>query len=190
MYRLDCPHCQSPTPVGPASAGDTVPCDSCGQSIAVPRLGDLKRLPPVDPAESPTDQKSAARSDTSAKPRSASPTRTGGDSNPILLAIAGLLIVGGLLTAGFCGFQYYLSEVPMTTQRHLAEYDQVYREVPPANLILEYESMEEQNIDLAGPLVYVKMGQTKRRWATNAIAGLAVASVGLGGVLIASGRRS
>jgi len=44
-HLLSCSHCGSETPVTTGQAGDQIACHGCGNALAVPRLGDLARLP-------------------------------------------------------------------------------------------------------------------------------------------------
>lgn len=49
-YLLTC-GCSAEVTVGPGQAGGNVTCPQCGASLAVPRLGELARLPSAAPAE-------------------------------------------------------------------------------------------------------------------------------------------
>lgn len=49
-YLLTC-GCSAAVTVGPGQAGGNVTCPQCGASLAVPRLGELARLPSAAPAE-------------------------------------------------------------------------------------------------------------------------------------------
>ena len=51
MYLLPCPSCQAPITVSPSQAGDTQVCPSCGETAAIPKLGDLRELPRADGKE-------------------------------------------------------------------------------------------------------------------------------------------
>jgi len=49
-YSLICPQCQHSNSVNTTQAGQELECAGCQQPIQVPRLGQLKLLPAIDPA--------------------------------------------------------------------------------------------------------------------------------------------
>ncbi len=163
MYLLNCAHCQVPTPVSPAQAGDELVCASCGKPVLVPKLGELKRLPmtesPSTKAAPPEEMSSAGRT-------------------------TGFVIFGGLATlcllaTAFCGIRWALISVPSDTQTHIEEMRQAYKVAASAQLVREWEEMEKYGVDIVSPYKYQRIANEKRRWGINtAVAG------SLGGLFI------
>jgi len=177
MYRLPCPHCQSTASVAASRAGDRMPCPSCGEEFVVPKLGDLRQLHGDTPGTAnaePAGIESAA-----------------GSGRSLAFVAFGVLGIASLLVAAYCGVRWALIDVPYTTDSHLAEVATLYLESPPAQLIREYEQMEELGIDMAMPLRYQVTADTRREWGLNAsVAGLVgLAAVGTLVVLGASRKR-
>lgn len=169
MYLLPCSHCQASIQVGPKQAGDTLSCPQCGHEVAIPKLGDLKKLP----------QEDAAADDLPRSSRSTFGQRVG-------FAVLVLITTLCLLIAAFCGLQWLTTEVPTTTEEHIAELREDYAELPAANLVREYEAIEQVGVDIATPLDYRVAELTRQRWGRNAlIAGAfgllaAACAIGLG----------
>lgn len=153
MYCLPCPQCNANLEVGPSKAGGQVACSQCGHDIAVPKLGQLRQLPV-----------SAGTHDES--PAAAVVTSGSGSVAFVPLAI---LAAGLLLAAGFCGVRWALTDAPITTQQHVDDVKQVYREVSAAQLVREWEDMEKSGIDLPLRFQYRTAELMKAKWGRNAL---------------------
>ena len=91
----------------------------------------------------------------------------------------GLIATASFLVAGFCGIRWGLIDTSFTTEEHIATYREQYSELSPAQLIREYEQMEEFSIELAGPFKYKQEEIEKKAWGRNAsiaavVGGLAI----------------
>ena len=172
MHRLSCPQCQHPIPVAVSKAGAIVSCPECGAEVAVPKLGELKRLPLHD--------NSAGRSP------SGSPSSAG---SPLPFVLMACIATAAVLGAGYCGLRYVLTDVPMTTEEHLREYKQGYETASPATLIREYEDMEKYGLELGEPMLYKSIEQRKSQWGRSTLLCGGVAAVAiLGCVALSRGR--
>lgn len=176
MHLLPCPHCQAPIEVAPSKAGGQVNCPSCQAVASVPKLGDLKQLPLAGPAAD-------------AKPVAAARTTSSG--NQIGFVALGVIATASLLIGGFCTIRWFMIDAPMTTEIHVARFHTQYKELKPAELIREFEQMEEHGIDMPIPWPYKKTEQEKRGWGLAAsIAGGVCGIAFLGAVVLSlSGRR-
>ena len=47
-YKLNCPNCDHLLEVETRNAGQELECDSCQETVVVPKLGDLRQLPQVE----------------------------------------------------------------------------------------------------------------------------------------------
>ena len=181
QYRLDCPHCDHVFAVTTAKAGGTLSCPQCDQPVVVPKLGRLRELPTVD-----DDEAANAAKSTSKKNRDVGTAST---DSPLPMIVLGFVFTGSLLIAGYCGLRWALTEVALTTEEHLAEYEQSYGEVAPALLIREYETMEQYGLELPGPANYIKQATIRRQWGTSAAIAAAVSTLCLIGTVWLARRR-
>lgn len=176
MHLLPCPSCDASIPVSPAQAGNQSNCPNCQSSVQIPKLGDLRLLPQTDQAtnqsqNSELGDRSAARSF---------------GFGLFAFAAAGCLLIGL-----YCGIRWFLTDVTMTTDKHIEQLRTEYRSLPPAKLIREYEAMEKFGLDLPEPYPYKITENAKQAWGRNT---LIAAAAGLGSMLLAlilgaSGRR-
>ena len=175
MPLLPCLHCDQKISVAISQAGSTVTCPGCKQELQIPKLGELRQL--------------AAQAESPDRSMSANPSR-GAVSEPnsgrrmmfaALLAIMGTAAMAGL----FCLVRYLVIEVSVTTQTHLEEIEHVYKQVPAAQLVREWQQMEKYGLDVATPYAYKKMEIEKASWGRNTLICLAVFTVagGLASVL-------
>ncbi|GAA5507147.1 hypothetical protein [Novipirellula caenicola] len=177
MYQLSCPHCQKVILVTPSQAGDSVSCPSCEQSVAVPRLGELKRLPRDESASAATNE-----------PPSYNEAGSGRTFGTLAL---GLICTASLLIAAYCGIRWALIDAPVNTEIHLQEVRDVYPTRNPAELLREYEQMEEAGLELPVPYGYKRVQNLKQGWGQNAaIAGGVAILTLIGAILFASSGRS
>ncbi|TWU20551.1 hypothetical protein Pla52o_44290 [Novipirellula galeiformis] len=178
MYQLSCPHCQSVIAVSPSQAGDQTQCPSCGETVAIPRLRELRQLP--------QDEAQTASSD-----REAPPFEEPGFAQRIGTVALGLICTASLLIAGYCGIRWATIEVPMTTQRHVQEIREIYPTRNPAELLREYEQMEEASLELPSPYLYKKIQEDKDGWGHNAMiaGGISIFTLA-GAIFFASSGRS
>lgn len=62
LYLLPCPLCDAKNQITPRQSGQNLACTGCGKDIEAPKLGEIKRLPPVESANTKrTGAMSAAR---------------------------------------------------------------------------------------------------------------------------------
>ncbi len=177
MHLLPCPACQAPIPVAPSQAGDHTNCPACEVEVDIPKLGQLRQLP-------------LAESDVGAKVASTQRDAGGLSAGQAGFVFLGVIATASLLIAGFCTIRWSLIEVPMTTEEHIAKFREAYQELKPAELIREYEQMEEFGLDIASPYNYQNVALEKRNWGRNAsIAGGVAALSILGAAVLAGGRR-
>ncbi len=177
MYLLPCPACENSLPVAPSKAGESLVCPACNGSLQVPKLGELKLLPPAN-----------------------EPAQEGSGSNAYVddapVARVGFLLAGFtatvcLLIASFCGLRWFLLPVPNSTARHIETTRADMESFTPAELIRAYEEMEKTPIDLVLPYVYKEKENFRNRWGRNALysgsAGLMAVAVAV--VFATSGRK-
>ena len=62
----------------------------------------------------------------------------------------------------------------MTTQTHIQEVEKVFKQVPPAQLVREWQQMEKYGLDVATPYRYHKLAVEKASWARNGLICLAI----------------
>ncbi len=167
MHLLTCPECETAFPVANSQAGQHTACPHCNASIDVPTLGQLRRLPEAEETRPALDQ-----------------TRepSGGGSAGFL--VFGLIATAALVVGSFCGIRWAMIDVPMTTEAHIAGLDQAYNDLSAAQLIREYEQMEELSIDLRTPYVYKQIEIKKSEWGRTALISAIVGVLAIGGAVI------
>ncbi|MCC9599281.1 hypothetical protein LOC67_01820 [Stieleria sp. JC731] len=176
MYLLSCPNCQADVPVTPAQAGDSIACPKCAASVQIPKLGELRQLAPAAP--------------TADASRDASKVATGGGGSIGFIALM-LLAVAALLAAGYCGIRWAAIEVNQTSESHMKEIRENYGTAEPASMILEFEHMESQSLDLTAPFDYQITNDKKAQWGRNALISVGAAVIfAIGGVMLGSRRQS
>lgn len=155
MHQLPCPNCQAPIVVSPAQAGEETACPDCGAAVALPTLGQLRKLPRAESASADPPPAEAA-AETSAGLRAA-------------FVALGLIATASGLIAAFCAVRWALIEVPMTTDRHIAELRSQYEELSAAELVREWEDIEEHGVEMVAPFQYRRLQLTRQRWGRNAL---------------------
>jgi hypothetical protein len=171
MYLLACPDCQTENSVTPAQAGDEITCSKCGAVVAVPRLGDLKKLPRRDEGERETPPAVETRS-------------VGGT---IAFVVLSLIAVAALLVASYSGLRWAMIDVDVTTESHIAEMKEDFKTIDPAVVVREYQDMETYSLDLVMPYKYQKVADEKAQWGRNTlIASVLTLVCGAGGLIAAS----
>tara|TARA_R110002049_G_scaffold4601_3_gene31775 strand:+ start:36903 stop:37445 length:543 start_codon:yes stop_codon:yes gene_type:complete len=176
MFQLPCQNCSSPILVSPSQAGDSVTCVQCGETVAVPKLGELRKLPSAD---------------TSTHGSSIASEHDAAGGSRIGFIVAAFLATACLLIASFCAVRWSLVEVPVTTEQHIAEYAEAYKTAAPAALIGEFEEMEERGLEMPAMYNYKTLELTKRTWGRNALVagGLGLAALVAAVLLSMSGRK-
>ncbi|EMI47135.1 hypothetical protein [Rhodopirellula sp. SWK7] len=162
MYQLTCPKCEAINEVSTAKAGGEISCSACHETIAVPKLGELRNLPSAEP----TSQERAA---------STAAGLSGGRS--MAFAGLGLVCLLCLLGAAFCGVNWSNIEVPMTTERHLEMLEESYAEASSAQMIREFEDVTKYGVDIPTPLEYRTIELRKQAWAQKTMAFAGIAAV-------------
>lgn len=175
MYSLPCDHCDQPIAVSPSKAGQAMDCPHCGKSTLVPNLGQLKRVALADASLEST-------------PIVAESTGTSATGSIAFVALA-LLATACLVVASFCGIRWFLIEVPTTTAQHIEETKAALQDASAAQLIIEYESIEEYGIDVDKPFPYQIIANTKSEWGFNAAVAAAVGSLAVVGAAVSATRR-
>ena len=151
MHLLNCPDCQHELKITPAQAGDAIRCPKCQSQVAVPKLGELRRLPRAE--------------DTDTLPPAKSRSEGGGS----VFVGWTLIAVGGFLAAAYNGVRWSFVDADMTTEGHLEEIESSYSESEPAAMILEFADMENYSLDLVSPYAYQARVDEKRKWGLNAL---------------------
>ena len=128
MHLLPCPSCHAALPVSPSQAGDQTTCPECQATVAIPKLGELRRLPLAE-----QDSGISAAGDQQGI-ESSSASRAG-------FVVLGLIAAASLLVAGFCGIRWSLIDVPATSDEHIARMREEYQKLSAAELIREYVDM-------------------------------------------------
>jgi ribosomal protein S27E len=175
MYSLPCGQCDQSITVTASKAGQEVECPRCGQTVVVPKLGELKGLAglasgdELDPTAVDSSNPSAAGS--------------------ILFVFLALLATGCLVVATFCGIRWFLIDVPSTTGQHIAEIEAALMDASAAQLIVEYENLEKYGIDVDQPFGYQVIANTKAKWGYNALVAAAIGGVALIGAALSAMRR-
>lgn len=159
MPLLPCPSCSATVEVPVSRAGSEIDCPTCHKIISVPKLGELRKLEsnPVSPAA----RQAVASSATGNRAAFA-----------LLMGIAVIAIVGG----SYCLVRFAAIEVPATTEEHIAEIEEVYSQLPPAQLVREWQEMEDFSQELANPYVYQEIANERSEWLRNALIGFAIAA--------------
>lgn len=162
MYKLTCPHCAAINQVSAAKAGGEIDCAACHDTVAVPKLGELRTLPAV--GETSADKVAA----------NAAVGLSGGRS--LAFIALGLVCLLCLLGAAFCGVNWATAEVPMTTQKHLDLLKEDYAQVSSAQMIREFEDVTEFGVDIQNPLYYRTLELKREAWKSKTIAFASVAA--------------
>ncbi|MEM8911166.1 MAG: hypothetical protein AAGC97_05305 [Planctomycetota bacterium] len=156
--------------MSPAKAGGQIECSQCDRAVDVPKLGELRQLPPSVSA----------------------PVLPKGDSGkrgmPVIFAALAMLAAGMLLAAGYSAIRYAIIEVPIDTVGHIAQFRDAYQDASSAQLVREWEDITERDIDLPTPYRYRTIQLTKAAWGRNALI-LALAGLASFAAAVAVGRR-
>ena len=152
-----------------------VECPKCEQTTLVPKLGELRK---------------AAQSDETSQPKPASTESSGiSTAGSIAFVALALLATACLVIASFCGIRWFLIEVPSTTAEHIEETAKALKGASAAQLIVEYEGLEEFGIDVDKPFQYQAIANTKADWGFNAAVAAGVGSLALVGAAASASRR-
>lgn len=163
MYKLTCPHCAAINNVSAAKAGGEITCEACHNSVSVPKLGELRKLPAG--GETCADKVAA----------NAAVGLSGGRS--LAFVTLSLACLVSLLGAGFCGVNWATTEVPITTQKHLDMLKEQYAIASSAQMIREFEDITEFGVDIQNPLYYRTLELKQEAWKFKTIAFAAFAAV-------------
>ncbi|MEO9594476.1 hypothetical protein, partial [Rhodopirellula bahusiensis] len=86
----------------------------------------------------------------------------------VLFTALGLLAAGLFLAAAFCAVNWATITVPLTTEGHIDEFRQAYKEVSSAQMIREWEEINRSGVDLPAMYQYRVMELDKLAWLRNA----------------------
>ncbi|MEM1067248.1 MAG: hypothetical protein AAGG48_06975 [Planctomycetota bacterium] len=175
MHLLPCPFCESTISVAPSQAGDQATCNECQKQVQIPKLGQLRQLP----------------TDTSADDKSGAERLESTDASIILRAgflTSGLIAVGCMLIAGFCGIRWSLIQSAGSTQKHIESVREEYAGAQAAQLVREFEDMDNMSLELTLPYQYKVIENERNAWGRSAsiaaiAGGIAVLVAGLLAVL-------
>ena len=157
MPTLSCPHCAHPVEVATSRAGSDIQCPACEQTIAVPKLGELRQL----------------ENEPAVAPAAAAAGRIGGRvAFAVLLAIAAI----AASIAAFCLIRFAAITVPETTAGHIASIEQLYSQLSAAELVREWQEMEKFTPEATGPYRYQHIAAEKSGWLRQGLLALAVAA--------------
>jgi hypothetical protein len=163
MPTLTCPHCSHRLEVAVSRAGTEVPCGACGQSVTVPKLGELREL----------------QSDTSATAGATAGGRDLSTGSPLgpRLVFAALVAAAALasIVAAFALVRFAMIERPTTSAEHIAEIEEVYPQLPGARLVREWQHIEAFRPELANPFYYQIIANEKAAWLRQGLIALGLA---------------
>ncbi|MCA9136484.1 MAG: hypothetical protein KDB00_06990 [Planctomycetales bacterium] len=109
----------------------------------------------------------------------------------ITFIICSLVAAAAFLGAGYDAVRWAMIETTTTTESHLKMIESEYVKVGPASMIVEFEDMETNSLDLVSPYKYQLTVDEKNKWGWNASIAAGVALIfGLGAVVAASQGRS
>ncbi|OUT58181.1 MAG: hypothetical protein CBB71_14205 [Rhodopirellula sp. TMED11] len=158
MHLLTCPDCQSQVPVAPARAGEQIPCPSCEAVIQVPKLGELRNLPRQEAPVATTPKADQPRSN-------------------VAFASFFLLCVLASMVTLFCGTMYLMSQAPVTTESFLADRKVDHQQASPADMVMEFNAMEERSLDVRIPYSFQTEVDVKQGWRNRSLFSAAATSL-------------
>lgn len=173
MYLLRCSQGHE-IAVTPKSAGGTVECPLCGEQQAVPKLGELRKLP---------------RTEEIAEGDEKSPSGLG---FRISFALLMLVALAGAVVATFAAFRWQSLPLPNTTDKHVAQDREGIAQLNPIQLIEAWNEHEQHDLSRRRPRQYHVMAEIKAHWKKVCLIALGVAVVsllGATGVAIVGRRR-
>lgn len=97
-----------------------------------------------------------------------------------------LLALMTLIIGGYNGIRWVTTGSEMTTERHLEEIETMYENADAATMIVHFENMEENSLDLVMPYNYQIENNEKAQWGRNSAIAFGFAVVfGVGAVISA-----
>ena len=157
MYMIQCPESHF-FPVPAKSAGSNAVCPTCGVDVAVPKLGDLRKMPLAETV-APT-------------------TRKAGLGMGGKIVFAGLLLVAMAagMTSAFAGFRWQYLPIPYTQEEHIAAEREAMDEFTPLQMIAAWEQIELTGLGEQVPFPYQRMQNLRAHWRNVCFTGLGVAA--------------
>lgn len=176
MPAFPCPSCGASFDVSASQAGSQTPCPHCGQTVSLPKLGELRRL-------DATASESGAVTPSFSQAGSLSVSRVAFVACFFVAAIAAIL-------GGFCLIRGWAITVPGSTSDHIAQIETYYPEIPAAQLVREWQQIESFSEELAMPYPYREIAAERSDWLRKGMLGMFVAAVvaGLAAVIGVIGR--
>lgn len=173
MHTLTC-ECGNTIPVTLRQAGNEVSCPACSKQVKVPKLGELRKLPPVT---SPSDQEPVS-----------GPMGMGKR-----LAFAGLCLLAGLgfFIGVFCLVSAATIEVESTMEEHIASDIERLQQAPPAQVTELWREYMVYGLNDRHPFPYKRHADEKAAWTQRGIIGMSVAGVAIvvAVILVRTGRK-
>jgi len=176
MPAFPCPSCGTSFNVAASQAGSQTNCPHCGQTVNLPKLGELRRL-------DATASESGAVAASLSQAGSLSGSRVAFVACFFVAAIAAIL-------GGFCLIRGWAITVPGSTADHIVEIETYYPELPAAQLVREWQQIESFSEELAMPYPYRQIADERSAWLRKGMLGMLAAAIvaGLAAVIGVVGR--
>lgn len=100
-----------------------------------------------------------------------------------------LLAVASLLIAGFCGIRWVLIKNVGSTAAHIESIRTEYAKVSAAQLVREFEDMDNLSLELTLPFSYKQIENKKRDWGQSASIAGAVGGIAFVAAVLTAGTR-
>lgn len=179
MPVLSCPACAAAIDVAISSAGSEVVCPQCQSTVAVPKLGELRKL--AERSSPAASDQAASTTQTLDRDDAAAPWRVGFTALAAVTAVA-------IVLAGYCLMRWAAIEVPATTEAHIASVEQGYLHSPPAELIHDWQELEVYRPEFAGPYQYQAIANTRADWLHKGITAAVIAALAAAAALFCGAR--
>ncbi|XZE54365.1 hypothetical protein SH139x_000326 [Planctomycetaceae bacterium SH139] len=146
MFLLHCPKGHE-LPVTASAAGSQVTCPTCGEEQAVPKLGELRKLPTANP-----------------EPTAGRTQGTTSDAARLVFALFMFGAVGAGASAAFAAFRWQSFPVPPTSEQHIASDRKDIAALNPLELLNVWESYEKMDLTSQIPFPYQRMQNLRDHW--------------------------
>ncbi len=167
MYTFTCT-CGQGFPISPARAGQSVDCPHCGLSIDLPKLGEIKQLPPAEASESKR---------TIAKKWS--------KEQGIVFSLLGTLLVVLASIAGWSTYNWLRIPAQPTVQEFIENGQEELAQQNASELMKFWINFARPGIGPRYPPVYLQIHQYRTRWKRWAIGfGIAASVVAVGMIVV------
>lgn len=155
MYMIQCPE-GHPFPVPAKAAGSVTPCPTCGANQAVPKLGELRKLPLAD-VGAPVKRKNSL-----------------GMGAKIVFAVLLLTAIATGLTSAFAAFRWQNLPIPFTQAEHIAEESKALEQFTAVQLVGAWEQIETFGLGEQVPFPYHRLQNVRDHWKQVCLTSLAI----------------